>query len=339
MDYGTLTYTPKGGTPQTFMLRLGSMTLGRAPENDVVLDDESVSRYHVRLLCTADTCWAIDLESTNGTFLNQVRLQPDARQPLRNGDTLRVGAFVVHYAAPSQTQNATPPLLAQAQPSAPPSPARPTVVPPDVAAKLQQPTGSLSAAPARRLRGNGVPPRIKPGSRRFGYERSSYLQYLPPCYHEDDFLGRFLLIFETILDPLERTIDQLERVFDPRLAPEPLLPWLAFWVDLVLNEKWPLDRRRALVGAAAELYRWRGTRHGLSEYIRMYTGVEPMIVEPEQEQQRGGSTLPAHMFRVILDVPDPNEIDRDVVEAIIETEKPAHTGYILEIRRADTAHS
>jgi phage tail-like protein len=322
MNYGTLSYTPKNGTPQQFMLRLGSMTLGRAPENDIVLDDESVSRYHVRLLVTPDGCWAVDLDSTNGTFLNNVRLQPNVRHPLRDSDTLRVGIFAVRYAA---------------APAAPATPltAQPTVVPPDVAAKLKQPTGAL--APVRRLRGNGAPPRIKPGSRRFGYATSSYLEYLPPCYHEDDFLGRFLLIFESLLDPLERTIAQRHHYFDPQLAPEALLPWLATWVDLVLNEKWPVERQRALVAAAAELYRWRGTKRGLRDYIRMYTGVEPLIIEAVDEQQHGGTSLPAHVFRVILDVADPSQIDRNVVEAIIEAEKPAHTGYILEIRRSPAA--
>ena len=168
----------------------------------------------------------------------------------------------------------------------------------------------------------------------------SDLQYLPPSFHEDEFLGRFLLIFESILDPIERTIDNIDLYFDPRLAPEPLLPWLASWFDLVLNEKWPIERRRALVHAAADLYRWRGTRRGLSEYLRIYTGVEPTIIEPGQEQRsNGSSSLPAHVFRVVLEVPDPRLVERDLVEAIIEAEKPAHTAYILELRRANVARA
>jgi phage tail-like protein len=138
-----------------------------------------------------------------------------------------------------------------------------------------------------------------------------------------------LLIFESILDPIERTVDNINLMFDPQVAPEAMLPWLATWVDLVLNENWPLARRRALVGAAAELYRWRGTRRGLSDYIRIYTGVEPEIIEPGQPQ---GRSLPANVFRVIIRAPDPSQIDRALVEAIIEAEKPAHTGYLLDIR-------
>jgi P2-related tail formation protein len=106
-------------------------------------------------------------------------------------------------------------------------------------------------------------------------------------------------------------------------------------VDLVLNENWPLERRRALIASAAYLYRWRGTRRGLSDYIRLYTGFAPRIVEPGQERrERGEQPLAAHTFRVILEVPDPAQIDRALVEQIIEAEKPAHTAYALEIRRA-----
>lgn len=303
MDYGSITYTDQQNQVQRVVLRLGSITIGRAPENDVVLDDDQVAPIHLRLVCTTDSCWALDLDSGSGTFFNQVRLQPNARHFLRNGDSLRIGPFTIQYNR------------------------QPAVLPPTVAAKVPLPP----LVP--RLRGNAGPPRMQ-RQLPYTYEMSNYLQYLPPCYHDDRFLGQFLLIFESILDPIERVIDQIHLYFDPGLTPEGLLPWLATWVDLVLNEKWTIERRRALVRAAAELYRWRGTRYGLFEYIRIYTGVEPMIDEPTGEYTPNDpAALPAHVFRVILEVPDPAQIDRRLVESIIEAEKPAHTGYLLDIRQ------
>ena len=77
---------------------------------------------------------------------------------------------------------------------------------------------------------------------------------------EQDEVGTFAALKsrrKSILEPLERTIDEIHHYFDPRLTPEAMLPWLATWVDLVLNEKWPLERRRALVRRAADLYRWQ----------------------------------------------------------------------------------
>lgn len=105
------------------------------------------------------------------------------------------------------------------------------------------------------------------------------LDYLPPVYREDKLMGQFLKIFDSILTPIENTVDNLALYFDPRLTPETLLPWLASWLDIAMDPQWPLERRRELVGKAAELYRWRGTRRGLSEYLRIYTGKRPQIIE------------------------------------------------------------
>ena len=82
--------------------------------------------------------------------------------------------------------------------------------------------------------------------------------------------------------------------------------------------------------AAVDLYQWRGTRRGLSEFLRLYTGLTPEITE-HGVGRRAATAADAFKFTVRLRVPDPAQVDRAVVEAIIETEKPAHTGYTLEI--------
>jgi hypothetical protein len=82
---------------------------------------------------------------------------------------------------------------------------------------------------------------------------SSYLQYLPAPFHADPFMRRFLMIFETVLGPIERTIDNVAYYLDPRVTPAELLPWLASWVGLGLDENWPLATQRQLVLWAASL--------------------------------------------------------------------------------------
>jgi len=99
--------------------------------------------------------------------------------------------------------------------------------------------------------------------------QSSYLEHLPAFFRDDEFMGQFLLIFESIMKPIENTVDNVALYFDPLMTPEPLLPWLAWWVDLTLDPTWPEERRRELVSSAAELYRWRGTKRGLTEYLRI----------------------------------------------------------------------
>lgn len=64
-------------------------TIGRAPRADFVVDAALVSRLHCRLAAGAGEIEAVDLESTNGTYVNGERV---ARGMLRHGDRLRVGA-------------------------------------------------------------------------------------------------------------------------------------------------------------------------------------------------------------------------------------------------------
>lgn len=174
---------------------------------------------------------------------------------------------------------------------------------------------------------------------------SRLLDYLPSVYREDKLMGRFLLIFESILSPIENNVDNLALFFDPRMTPESLLPWLGSWLDLALDPKWPLERRRELVGKASELYRWRGTRRGLSEYLRIYTGKQPEITEYipgmilDEKTRLGvntvlGSSGAGHHFTVLLKVDEKDNIDPKVVKQIIESQKPAHTAYTLQIEPA-----
>jgi pSer/pThr/pTyr-binding forkhead associated (FHA) protein len=73
----------------TFRLQPGTIkTVGRASRADFVLDVALVSRLHCRLTAGDDNLEVVDLESTNGTFVNDERVQ-SAR--LASGDRLRIG--------------------------------------------------------------------------------------------------------------------------------------------------------------------------------------------------------------------------------------------------------
>ena len=159
---------------------------------------------------------------------------------------------------------------------------------------------------------------------------SSYLRYLPGIYQSDPFIGRFLLIFEVILDPIDRQVANLHHYFDPSLAPPDLLPWLGSWLGLVMDERWPEQRRRELIASAAQLYSWRGTQRGLRQMLKLYTGVEPEIDEPSVAEVTRNNDL-AYTFTVRLTIPKDAEFDESMVRRIIEQEKPAFARPTLEI--------
>lgn len=80
-----------GSEPLTFRIRSGSVkTVGRAQRADFVVDAALVSRIHCRLTATGDSLEVEDLKSTNGTFVNDQRIE---RATLANGDRLRVGRY------------------------------------------------------------------------------------------------------------------------------------------------------------------------------------------------------------------------------------------------------
>jgi pSer/pThr/pTyr-binding forkhead associated (FHA) protein len=82
--------TDEAKQPFLFRITPGNIkTVGRATRADFVVDAALVSRLHCRLAAGAGEIEAVDLESTNGTYVNGERV---ARAMLKDGDKLRVGA-------------------------------------------------------------------------------------------------------------------------------------------------------------------------------------------------------------------------------------------------------
>jgi diguanylate cyclase (GGDEF)-like protein len=77
--------------PREFILPAGKVTLGRKPDNDIVIADESASRLHAEIeYDTAAGAFTVrDMGSTNGTYLNRERL--DSPQALKTEDQIRIG--------------------------------------------------------------------------------------------------------------------------------------------------------------------------------------------------------------------------------------------------------
>ena len=75
--------------PFQFRILPGSIkTVGRAPRADFIVEAALVSRLHCRLTAGATDLEVVDLESTNGTYVNGARTE---RAILKNGDRLGVG--------------------------------------------------------------------------------------------------------------------------------------------------------------------------------------------------------------------------------------------------------
>lgn len=75
------------------------VTIGRGGPSEVVIDDDSVSTTHARLEWQPEHGgWRLmDLNSTNGTYVEGVRLAPEVPTPLPYGSTVRFGGVRMHF--------------------------------------------------------------------------------------------------------------------------------------------------------------------------------------------------------------------------------------------------
>lgn len=194
--------------------------------------------------------------------------------------------------------------------------------------------------------------------------KTGYIDYLPAVFHAetaDDtpaFLERFLYAFEKVLsgiadgaapEGINERLDRIHDYFDPYRTPHEFLPWLAGWVGVVLKEgeEWDEERKRRLIAQVIPLYKKRGTREGLEEYLKVYVGekikisinefTDPFRIGFRSTSTVGSSTIVGegrpYYFNVHMVLPAPNRImlekkKRAIVE-IIDQEKPAHTYFTL----------
>jgi len=120
---------------------------------------------------------------------------------------------------------------------------------------------------------------------RVEYDREGYIEHLPAVYREspgDQFLARFLTLFETFFEEGQTAIRQLPELFDPWAVPAEALDWLATWLAVELDEDWSDQQRREAVATAYERYARRGTPRGMREEIWRRTGLRAHVVEPLQ---------------------------------------------------------
>jgi len=96
--------TPEFGA-QSCELPNGILRVGRAPHNDIVLRDESVSAEHCELLVQGVEVIVRELGSRNGTYVNDVRVA--AQSGVTRGQTLRIGRVEARLDHPEMTEDSS----------------------------------------------------------------------------------------------------------------------------------------------------------------------------------------------------------------------------------------
>jgi phage tail-like protein len=189
-----------------------------------------------------------------------------------------------------------------------------------------------------------------------------FIDMLPGIFRSKDresqgFLEKYLTVFEEILTGLDETlevdgvpvtsiyqkIDVLPSNFYPESAPPEFLDWLSSWVGLVLREDWEEDKKRKVIARIIPLYRMRGTKKGLEEYLNIYTRGGVTINDEVGLFQVGintrvgtGTAIDLTSYFIVEVRLSASEQTMDaisrkkyLIETIVEREKPVHTRYKL----------
>ena len=96
MGFPHLHITSPAGLARMVLLT-GTTTIGRDDDNDIVLAEATLSRCHAVLLAVPQGIVLIDLDSTNGTFVNDRLIPPDTPVPIADGDRIALGRVLARY--------------------------------------------------------------------------------------------------------------------------------------------------------------------------------------------------------------------------------------------------
>ena len=96
-DYPKLMVLSEKFRGMVFELKEDAVTVGRNEQRDICIKDPSMSSYHCDFIHTEDGYFVCDRDSTNGTRLNNVQLNPGEMYPLKNSDLLQLGSVEVMF--------------------------------------------------------------------------------------------------------------------------------------------------------------------------------------------------------------------------------------------------
>jgi len=171
---------------------------------------------------------------------------------------------------------------------------------------------------------------------RIFFPGQSWNLYLPEIYQEQDsdgFFERFLAVFQTMHESLNREIEQLPYHMDVDCADREFLEWLAKWLGLAESYMWTERQLRRLLKQAVSLYQMRGTKRAVTEFVKLYTDSEKVyVVEKFQIWEKGEGDLLTRLYGndpyrfqvIVLEQDVPTVREYQTLLKIIKEVKPAY---------------
>ena len=90
---------------KSFYLTQEKMILGRDLSADISIGETAISRKHTEFYVSPSGVQVKDLGSTNGTFINDIKIEKDTYQPLNDGDLVRCGSTLLKFLKEGKIEN------------------------------------------------------------------------------------------------------------------------------------------------------------------------------------------------------------------------------------------
>lgn len=299
------------GINRLFVLEEGVTRIGSSFDCDIWLDHPLVSAEHLSIIWAEQAATLIAFQNNRGTRLNGQLVVSEDPRPLNSGDVVLVHPYTMAFTIVNIKIGSSSSAVDHEE---------------EDLRQVEFPTAAeealdLSMVPDALVGGRldqNLEDEVPPG---LGNHSIRYINYLPEIY-KSDFVSRFLAMLESVLMPVEWTIDNIDLMLDPDTTVKSFLPWLAQWFGVTFDATWSEEKQRLFLKDAHQLYAMRGTKWAMARTLSIYTGQEVEIVDLDDDDN-------PFLFKVRFPCRE-NEIERVLVEKMIEIDKPAHTIFQLE---------
>jgi phage tail-like protein len=154
------------------------------------------------------------------------------------------------------------------------------------------------------------------------------IQQLPVGMVDDDFLVRFLSIFQDITNTLFHQLDTLPHMFDPTVAPDAMVRQMGHWIGVdAIDPSLPDLLQREAVLQYASLLPWRGTRRGMQGLLETVSGSPATVTDSGGVYHEGEA--PAAPPHVRLEIESTGWLDDAGLVQIVRNELPATVTFEL----------
>ena len=156
---------------------------------------------------------------------------------------------------------------------------------------------------------------------------------------QQNVLSLLIDIMQLLHSDIEQQLTSIEDFFNPcRTSKKEFLDYLVTWTDLdrlwqqqgnsnqfAKRDLLAQDCLQELIGSAAYLSQWRGTKKGLCQFLSIATGANNITILENINQQGV-----AQAFHFLVQIPESYKTQLKLIKTIIEQEKPVYISYEIE---------